>query len=231
MARPKLYQTEAERQAARLAAYKRYNEKRYAKIDTADLMEVPGIKVKQTKTKTYFISADTGKNISANKITKLIPNISDKKQVRKTEVVQLMTKRAQQLEKRIKWEVKTGRKTQREADLALLQSRGKSLKDAARIHRNRIAGAKLAVRSIVEYSSLFTDKQKELLYKHADSFFKVAPEGEKANFWEAYNEVTSGGLYGTKGYVETDAGVLKLREMFEAQFGEAYTKTFLKFLY
>ena len=231
MGRPKKYLTAEEKKAARLETYKRYNAKRYAKVDTSDFMEVPGVKIKQTKTKTYFISTDTGKNISANKITKLIPNLSNKKQVRKTEVVQLMIKRAKQQEKRLKWEVRTGRKTQRDADLELLNARGKSLKDAARIHRNRIAGTKLAVRSIVEYSNLFTDAQKELLYKHADSFFKVAPEGERANFWEAYNEVTSGGLYGTQGYIETDAGVLKLREMFEAQFGEAYTKTFLKFLY
>ena len=231
MARPKKYLTEEEKKAARLATYKRYNAKRYAKVESTDFMEVPGVKITQTKNRTYYRSTETGKLISGNKMSKIIPTSSKRRQVRKTEVLELMLKREKQHEKRLKWQIRTGRKTERDADLELLQAKGKSLKEAARIHRNRLAGAKLAVRHIVDDSRLFTDAQKELIYKHADLFYKVAPDGENANFWEAYNEVTSGGLYGSRGYIETDADILKLREMFEAQFGEAYTKTFLKFLY
>lgn len=229
MGRPKLYTTEAERKAAQLASYQRYNAKRYAKVDFKDYVDVPGLIVKQTKTKTYFISEESGKTISGNKIAKALVSKQSIKVNRNTEVASIMMKRANQAQKRMVYEVRYMKKTQRDAETELYKSMGRNAKDSLRIYRNRLDGAKLAIRVIVEPSLMFTEEQKELLFKHSENFSKISPQGEEQGFWEIYNEVA----YGPRGkqMIRTDAGVLKLREMFETQLGETYTKTFLKFLY
>lgn len=69
--RPKKYATEAERRAAQLETYRRYNAKRTSSkpLVSQAILRPEGITMKQTATRvTYF---KDGKQISANKVKKI----------------------------------------------------------------------------------------------------------------------------------------------------------------
>jgi len=229
MGRPKLYTTEAERRAARLLAQQKYNAKRYTKVEEENFIDTPGLEIKQTKTRTIY-KVD-GKTVSANKVSKIIPTLSSQRSVKRDEITSLISKRAKQARKRMEYDIRAKRKTALEAEIALAKDLNKNARQSIRIYKNRLQGARLAIREIAEGSSLFTREQKDLMYKHAERFAQIAPEGERAGFWEIYDEVTGSDPRLGKQFIRTDAGVEKLKEMFEAQFGKNYTKTFLKFLY
>jgi hypothetical protein len=231
MGRPRKYFTEEERKAARRlrekewlkanpekakAKYRRYNAKRYQKVPD-DVILSPDIIEKTTRTgKTKYINKVTGKVISANKVKKISQTAKSVNEARKSfvrgEINRIM-------------ELAMSRKYNADKKPNIL----KYARTAESTYANRVKGAKLAVEAITEVSTMFTPEQKAKLIEHSQYFVKAAPYGEDSkNFWTMYTEVTGTGP--EKKYVDDDADMVNLREMFISQLGKEYVKTFLPFL-
>ena len=211
MARPRKYNTEAERLAAKREADRRYNAKRYQPI--ADANNIAGLVVKQGKKNTTYIYK--GKTISATRLAKILPVVKEAEANRKASIKEIATNRKQHL-------VRGKRTTQQ-------------LREAHSIYENRINGAKLAVQRLAEGASggMFTEAQVNKMIRLSELFSKAAPQGDRANFWEIYDEVakkfkdTEPGRFGRL----TSPENIKLAEMFEAQLGANFTMENLPFLY
>lgn len=172
--RPKKYATEAERRAAQLETYRRYNAKRTSSkpLVSQAILRPEGITMKQTATRvTYF---KDGKQISANKVKKIYQeaglDINSIKAAQRQEIKESVKDRHDWMKKKYRASGKSEFEILREG-----------IKEAREIHANRLQGARLAIDRLVG-GSTFTEEQQAKLKELAKNFSFVAPSSDAVNF-------------------------------------------------
>lgn len=217
--------TEQERIAARKATYAKYNAKRYKKTADLDVLKIPGMAVKQTEKATVYLK--DGRRVSQNKLKKLVPSRKELKEIKRENIIKILEHRKRYFDSREFKGLKEGKTNSNVL-------RTKELREASRLYTIRVDAARKSVESMAEGSHLFSANEYDLLMKHTEAFMKAAPAGERAGFWQIYEEIVgklSAEFPNSKVRASSLDDKEKIKEMFELQLGPAYTQEFLPFLY
>lgn len=172
--RPKKYATEAEKRAAQLETYRRYNAKRTSSkpLVSQAILRPEGITMKQTPTRVMYFQ--DGKQISANKVNKIYKDAG-------LDIKSIKAAQRQEIKESVKDRHKWMKRKYYASGKSEAEIIREGIKEAREIHANRLEGAKLAIDRLVG-GSTFTEEQQAKLKSIAQNFSFVAPSGDSVNF-------------------------------------------------